>query len=78
MKGLSMETVRYLTAELEIDPVEINASSANELLDTVLTYEGYGMSAGFSVRQWVKRIYGIDLEEVSGKIARRECGEVNT
>lgn len=72
MKSLSMETVRYLTVELEIDPTEISASSANELLDTVLAYEGYGMSAGFALRQWVKRIYKIDLEEVSGKIAKQE------
>lgn len=76
MKGLSMETVRYLTAELEIDPSEINASSANELLDTVLTYEGYGMSAGYTMRRWVKQIYGIDLEEVSREKARRECQEM--
>lgn len=76
MKSLSMETVRYLTAELEIDPLEIAASSANELLDTVLTYEGYGMSAGFAMRGWVKRIYGIDLEEISREKARRECQEM--
>ena len=76
MKGLSIETIRYLTAELEIDPQEIHASSADELLDTVLSYEGYGMFAGYYLRQWVKRIYGIDLTEVSQKKARREMAEM--
>lgn len=48
MKNLNHEFLRYLTCDLEMDPVEIAASSANELLDTVLTYEGYGMDEQLS------------------------------
>ena len=72
MKSLGKEFVQYLVCELEMDPVEIASSSANELLDSVLAYEGYGMWAGEVLRKRVQQIYGIDLGEISTRKAKDE------
>lgn len=76
MRSLEKTFLQHLVCELEMDPVEIRASSANELLDHVLAYEGYGMFAGERIRRRVRQIYGIDLEEISREKARRECQEM--
>ena len=61
MKNLDSEFQRYLRTELEKTEEQIEAATADELLDEVLAYEGHGQFAGSAIRNWVKHIYRLAL-----------------
>lgn len=72
MKKMDSEFLRYLKDECGMSEDEIATSSANEIFDRVLQYEGHGQFAGIAIRQWVKHVYGIDLDETSQNIYMKE------
>lgn len=63
MRVTNREFQRELTEEYELDKQRIESMSRNELFDYVLEYEGYGRGAGYSIRNLVKIVYGIDLSK---------------
>ena len=65
MSKYNSEFERYLVQELEIPLTAIDTYSKNEIFDKVLSYEGHGNYAGIAIRNWVKAIYGVDLEEMA-------------
>lgn len=59
MKKYPVHFLAYLIGSLELSQEEIQSMTRNEVFDAVLKYEGYGH--GFLIRDMVKTIYGIDL-----------------
>ena len=54
--------MRYLQEEIGMTPEQIATYTASELFEATLNYEGYINAAGL-IKRWVKRYYGIDLDE---------------
>lgn len=52
---------KYILEDCEMPKDELAVSSANELFDYILRYEGYGTYSGMSIRTLVEAVYGIDL-----------------
>ena len=65
MTKLNAEFRHYLENSLEMSPEEIQISTCNEIFDQVLSYEGYGMNAGYAIRRWIQLIYDVDLNDLS-------------
>lgn len=59
MKKYPVPFLAYLVGTVKLTTEEINNMTQNEIFDAVLAYEGYGH--GFLIRDMVKTIYGIDL-----------------
>ena len=47
---------------MEMSPEEIAVSTAGELFEATLNYEGY-VHAAYKIKGWIKEYYGIDLDE---------------
>ena len=62
MENYPAHFLAYLIGTVELTTEEINSMTRNEIFDVVLTYEGYGIHAGFLIRDMVKTIYGINLD----------------
>ena len=65
MKHLDKEFRAYLEHMDILSPEEIDRATPNEIFDTILTYEGLGMYAGYAIRRWVNLIYDCDLDDLS-------------
>lgn len=65
MTKLNPEFRRYLERCVELTPTEIEEATPNEIFDVVLAYEGYGQHAGFLIRHMIKKIYDVDLDDLS-------------
>lgn len=60
-KRYPKEFLAYLIGEVELTPKELAYMTRDEVLDTLLAYEGFGQYAGYAIRTWIKDIYSIDL-----------------
>lgn len=65
MTNLKPHFQRYLELFLELRPEEIQDATPNEIFDLVLANEGYGKHAGFVIRDMIKNIYDVDLDDLS-------------
>ena len=63
-RHLKGELRHYLTHEVELLASEIATASSSEIFRQVLAYEGHGLYADITIKNWIKHIYGVDLDEI--------------
>lgn len=54
--------LKYLVNEMGLETEAIENMTRNEVFDELVRYEGLGYYAGYTIRNMVKQIYGIDLD----------------
>lgn len=74
----SEEIMKYLRQREELNKYdfssdsEINKMSANEVFDNVIKWNGLLGSYSETIKNWVKEIYGVDLNKKNGIIGKTD------
>lgn len=77
MKKYPAEFRKYLHQEVELTDQELEHMTRDNVLDTILAYEGHGQYAGYAIRHWVKCIYGIDLSQYEEYLEPEHVAEMD-
>lgn len=72
-----LEFRQYVLKECELPAAELALMSHNELFDYICEYEGYGKYSGYSLRNLVRCVYGIDLNRYKEYLPEDELAALN-